>query len=57
MCGIVPLYSDLFVLVYDYGPSVECPCIWGEQSWTATALGFWELITAYPNGGQWAPFS
>jgi len=20
-------------------------------------MGFWELITAYPNGGQWAPFS
>jgi len=20
-------------------------------------MSFWELIIAYPNGGQWAPFS
>jgi len=36
--------------------------MWREQEKTfthiyVTYVGFWELIIAYPNGGQWAPFS
>jgi len=35
--------------------------MWGEQVKTYTHIyvryvSFWELIIAYPNGGQWAPF-
>jgi len=25
--------------------------------WAITYVSFWELIIAYPNGGQWTPFS
>jgi len=36
--------------------------MWREQAKTythiyVTYVSFWELIIAYPNGGQWAPFS
>ena len=38
MCATVPLYSDFFFLLYDYGPPVESPCIFWGQSWAAAAL-------------------